>query len=572
MRISTKVFFIFLAVFIIGGGIIAFFAYQGGLAKGLGLELAVPDEVLIGVPFDLKINVSNNSKNILEEVRLSVNLPEGVAFLGSPMAKNVDFRDLKTMGEGSLVQQDFKLIALNGENNFKRIGASVTYLSGSLSSRFQKEGSVDLAIGGYGIPVDIATPQKIFSGENFDTEISYKNASGVDFDDLRLKIDYPPTFNLIKSSLSPDLSNDVWVLGGLRKGSDMKFKLNGNVIGPDGSSFEMKAVIQASFLGQNYDISTNAASIAIAASPLSLKVSLNNDTDYVSKTNDTLSYSLNYVNSTDVALRDVIIKAQLIGNMFDFPTLQSAGTFRSTDNTLIWNASNVSQLGTISAGQSGSVNFTIKTKSDYPIKRLSDKNFTLKVSASIESPTVPHFVEAEKTFSVASLETKVAGQIKIDTQAYFRDAASGVLNKGPFPPKVNQPTQYTIHWLITNQSTDVKDVEVKAFLGGNVRFVGVSKVTAGSSPAYNERTQEIVWKIDRVPATTGVISKPAEAVFQIEATPSSSDLGRFMSLIGEASIKAVDEFTGVEFSEKDFGIDTGLPDDPTVGSQGIVTQ
>ncbi len=573
MRISTKIILIFLAVFIIGGSIIAFFAYQGGLAKGLGLELTAPEKILIGVPFDLKINVANSSNNILEEVRLSVNLPEGVAFLGSPATKNVDFRELKTLGEGSLTQQSFKLIALNGENTFKRISASVTYLSGSLSSRFQKESDVDVAIGGYAVPLDIATPQKIFSGENFDTEISYKNSSDTDFNDLRLKIDYPITFNLVKSTLQPDLGNNVWILGGLRKGSEMKFKLTGNVIGPEGSSFEIKAVIQTSFLGQNYDISANIASIAIATSPLSLKISLNNDNDYIAKADDTLSYALNYVNGTDVALRDVIIKAQLIGSMFDFSTLQTAGIFRSTDNTLVWNASNISQLGTISAGQSGSVNFTVKTKSAYPIKRLSDKNFTLKVSASIESPTVPHFVAAEKTFSVTSLETKIAGQTKIDARAYFRDAPSGILNKGPFPPKVNQPTQYTIHWLITNQSTDVKDVEVKAFLGGNVRFIGVSKVTAGSSPAYNERTQEIIWKIDRIPATTGVISKPTETIFQIEATPSSSDLSRFMPLIGETTIKAVDEFTDVELSERDFSVTTQLPDDPTVsGSQGLVTQ
>lgn len=572
MSLRAKIITIFSVVFVIGGGVIALFAYQASLSKGLNLELKVPENVQIGVPFDFQVNVSNSSTNILEDVRLSVNLPEGLAFLGSPPSKNIDFRNLNNLGQGSLTQQTFRLIALNGENTFKRISAGANYLSGSLSSRFQKEESVDLAVGTYGIALDIATPQKIFSGENFDTEISYKNNSGGDFNDLKLKIDYPITFTLIKSSLAPDLGNNVWVLGGLRKGSEMKFKINGNVIGPESSSFDIKATIQTSFLGQTYDVSVNTATIAIATSPLSLKITINGEADYVSKANDSIAYNLSYLNNTDIALRDVVIKAQLIGAMFDLSTLQGPATFRSSDNTLIWNASNAPQLSTISAGQSGSVGFSIKTKSIYPIKRLSDRNFTLKVSASIESPTVPNFVSAEKTFSVTSLENKVAGQAAIDTKAYFRDAASGILNNGPFPPKVNQATNYTVHWLITNQATDIKDVEVKAFLGGNVRYAGVSKITGGSDPVYNERTQEMTWKIDRVPATTGVISKPMEAIFQIEATPSSSDRGKLMPLIGETTFKAIDEFTGVELSEKDFAITTGLPDDPTAVNQGIVTQ
>lgn len=571
MRLSTKVILIFSAVLLVGGGIIIYSAYQGRLAKGLELQLSAPDNVLIGVPFDLKVNVNNNSQNLLQDVRLSLNLPEGVAFVGSPASKNIDYRELKTVGAGSLSQEVFKLVALNGQNSFKRISAGATYLAGSLSSRFQEEKDFDLAVGDYGIALDIATPQKVFSGENFDTEISFKNKSDLDFNDLKLKIDYPLTYKLVKSNLPPDVGNNIWILGGLHPGSENKFKISGNLIGPEGAFFDIKATIQANFLGQSYDISVNSATISIATSPLSLKISVNNDTEYIARPGDSLAYKLNYVNDTDTGLRDVIIKAQLIGGMFDFSAIQTNGTFRSTDNTITWNASNVPELSTLSPNESGAVVFAIKAKDSYPIKRLGDKNFVLKVSATIESPTVPNFVAAEKTFSLTAIETKVSGQVHIDSKALFRDATSGTVNKGPFPPKVNQPTQYTVHWLITNYGTDVKNLEVKAFLGGNVRYAGVSKV-AGGSLLYNDRTQEMVWTIDKISATTGVISKPLEAIFQIEATPSSADIGRFMTLIQETSIKAIDDFTDLELSDKDLQITTALPDDPTAGNQGVVGQ
>ena len=553
---------------------IAYFAYQSSISKGLEIQITGPEKVLIGVPFDLKVNVANSSENLLQQARLSVNLPEGMAFVGSPQTKNVDFRDLATLGAGGASQQIFRLIALNGENTFKDINASATYLSGSLSSRFQKSVDFQLAIGNYGITLDIATPQKIFSGESFDSEITYKNVSGVDFDNLKLTMDYPLTFNLTKATLKPDIGNNTWLLGGLRNGSEGKFKISGNVIGPEGAAFDLKSMIAASFLGQEYPISVNTATLSIATSPLSIRVALNDNPEYITNPGDTLNYTLTYVNNTDIGLRDVIIKSQLTGTLFDFGQLSSNGIFRSTDNTLTWNASNVPELGTLAPGESGSVTFTIKVKSAYPIRRLSDKNFSLKIRATIESPTVPSFVQADRTFSLASLETKVAGKLKIDSKAYFRDAVSGIINEGPFPPKVNQVTEYTVHWQLTNYGTDAKDITVSAFLGGNVKFTGVAKASAGASvPTYNDRTQQMTWTISRVPATVGVISSPLEATFQIAATPSSSDLNTFMPLIQETIISGTDEFTNAQLNSADGPVSTQLPDDPTVANTpGVVKQ
>lgn len=571
---TGRIILIFAAIIMLGGGLIWYASYQSKLARGLEIEISGPDKVLIGVPFDVKINLSNASQKSLEDVQLSVNLPGDLAFLGSPASKNVDFKGVGTLGIGGISQQTFRLIALGGENSFKKIVASGTYLSGSLSSRFQKEVFIDLAVGGYGITLDIATPQKIFSGETFESEITYKNVSDIDFNDLRLKIEFPPTFTISKSTLAPDVGNNVWLLGGLRKGSENRFKISGKMIGPEGAFFDLKATLESSFLGQSYPITVNSATISIATSPLSLKITLNDEVDYISGPDDSLDYRLSYTNNTDVGLRDVIIKAQLVGAMFDFSFLNTNGIFRSTDNTIIWNASVVPQLGTIAPGQSGSVDFSLKTKNVYPIKKLSDKNFTLKITGTIESPTVPSFVAADKTFSVTSIENKVRGQVAIDTKAFFRDASSGIVNSGPFPPKVNQPTKYTIHWQITNQGTDVKSVEARGFLAGNVRYTGVAKTSTGiAGPVYNERTQELVWNIPRISATTGVISKPLEAIFQVEATPSSANLGSFMPLIQATTLTVTDEFTDLQLTSQDQPVDTRLPDDSTVTpSQGIVQQ
>ncbi|TSC89857.1 MAG: Uncharacterized protein G01um10143_347 [Parcubacteria group bacterium Gr01-1014_3] len=572
MTRTTKIIIIFSVVAALALSTILYFAYQARIGSGFEIELKMPDQVFVGVPFDLDVNLINNSGNPLQNVQLFVQLPEGVAFVGSPATKSVDVRDMKNIGDGGLQQQVYKLIVSSGENSIKQIFARAIYSSGSLKSRFERRQEQELAVGGYGLQLDISTPQKTFSGEDFDIEVFYKNVSDQDFSDLKLKLDYPPTFNFKKSTLKPDTGNNIWVLGGLRKGSEMKFKVTGNLVGPDGSFFDLKAAVEANLSGHNYPVNVKTATLSIAPSPLSIRIELNDNPDYVAKAGDSLNYTLTYVNNTDTGLRDVVIRAQLVGAMFDVGTLSTNGSLRSSDNTIIWNASNVPQLASLPPGANGNVDFTLRAKNDFPIKRLSDKNFTLKVASVIESPTVPQFVEATKTMGASTLETKVGGQIKLEAKVFFRDAESGIINKGPLPLKVGKPTQFTVHWILTNYGTDVKTIQVRAFLGGNVKYAGVSKSTTGQSPVYNDNAQEMYWDVNRIAAGTGVVNKPAEAIFQIEATPSVTNLNQFMDLIQKSTLTGIDEFTNLEIKADDQSVSSSLPDDPTASGQGIVVQ
>jgi len=550
-------------------GIALFFWYQSRSGQKLNITFEAPPQVLIGVPFDFKVNISNESKSVLREAQLTITLPSGMAFLGKSPEKNVEYKTIGSLGAGSLTQESFRLIVLNDPNSVKLIATTLSYLPVSLGARFEKNLNYDLAVGGFGLPIDIVTPTKVFSGEDFETVISFQNVSGQDYDNLNLHLDYPPSFKFVKSTVELENNNRDWDLGGLHKGSKNSFKITGNLIGPDNAFFNLGVSIEAELLNQKYTISSQTATLSISPSPLSLQILLNENPDYIAHPNDLLHYVLTYTNNTDIGLRDVIIKAKLKGDMFDFAAIDSNGYYSAPDHSLTWNASNEPGLAVIEAGESGSVGFRIRVKDTYPIRRLNDKNFVLQVEAQIESPTVPYFVAAKKTISMLKYETKVAGKIKIDARAYFRDAASGIVNDGVFPPRVGKPTQFTVHWLLTNYGTDVSNVEVKAFLGPNVRLTGVIKSNIGTVPTYNEQAQEVTWNIDRIIATKGVISAPLEAIFQIEAIPSQA--GNDWLLLQTTTVTATDEFTGETLKDSDFNLTTALPDDKTVTpQQGIV--
>ncbi|MDP2696187.1 MAG: hypothetical protein Q8O87_02970 [bacterium] len=550
--------------------VFGFMWLQSLRGRNLMVSFTSPDDVLVGVPFVVSVNVVNDAGNILKDASLTLSLPDDVNFLGSGANKRTESIDLGNLGSGTLLKEDFQLIALGEGSTIKKIEAVVTYSPGAISSKFEKTANLDLVVKDLGLALDVSAPVKVFNGENFEIKISYRNASNIDFNDISLTINYPPTFSFKSATLKPDASNNSWQLGDLRSGSEMEFTITGTVVGPANAFFEFPAILETGFLGKRYAVSIKSAALSIAPSPLALNIVLNGNNNTIIYPGDTLVYKLNYANNTDIGLRDVIIEAQLSGSLLNLSTLITGGVLRSADNTIIWNASRVSELKSIAPGGSGSVEFRVQT-GDYPIRRLSDKDFIVSVTGRIESPTVPSFVAADKIIGAAFLENKVGGGLLVDAQALFRDAASGILNQGPLPPRVGQPTNFTIHWLVSSFATDMRDIEVRAFLGGNVKFTGVVKSNTSSKPTYNDRTQEIVWRIDRVAANKGVLGEPFEAIFQVEAIPAVDQVGRYMTLMQATSASGVDEFTGAQVASSDLPLSTRLDDDSTVSdSQGII--
>lgn len=553
---------IILVVIFIGGG---FFIYQYLQSRGLIMEIKGPSEVNIGVPFNLTVDFNNQSKNILKNARLNLNLPEGAIILGATEDQRVFTEELGDIGLGSLSQKSYRLLIISGENTLKRFAAFITYKSPGISqTQFIVRTDFDIRVKEPGVSLDLFSPDQVLSGEKFDFKVKYRNFSQENFSDLELRLDYPPNFAFESANPKPADANNLWSIPNLPAGADGEITISGRLIGPSKSFSNFGARLMVNFLGHRYLINQKSGSLTIAPSPLELGVSLNKPENYAAQLGDQLIYAINYQNNSGVGLADAVIKAKLTGEMFNFSTLQSNANFNSLTNTLTWNTSNSPELKVLSAGDSGAVTFQIKVKDSFPIKRLGDKNYYLKVEAAIESLTVPPYLSTTKTTSLVTLETKVAGAIKIETKVYFRDAASGLVNRGPWPPKVNQPTQYTVHWLVTNYAADVKNVEVRAFLKSGVK---------SSSPLYNERTQEIVWLINKIPATKGVISSPLEAVFQIEATPNITQAGNYQPLIKDTTITAFDEFSETQLQNQAAGVTTALPDDLTVQQvKGMVAQ
>ena len=105
-----------------------------------------------------------------------------------------------------------------------------------------------------------------------------------------------------------------------------------------------------------------------------------------------------------------------------------------------------------------------------------------------------------------------------------------------------------------------------------MKFSGPVKSNTPVVPMYNSQTNEVIWSLEKVLATQGVIGDPLEAIFQITATPSAEIIGQYLPLIEETTLTGVDDFTGVQVGVVAPAITTALPDDTTVSVNGVVVR
>lgn len=551
-----------------------FFVYQYFQSRGVSLEINGPNEVYIGVPFELSVNFQNQSQNVLKNASLNLFIPEGTVLLDAETEQKNISEKLGDIGLGSFSQKTFRFAMTSDGNTKKKFSVSLNYESvGAGQTRFETQQNWEIKTKESAVSLDLTLPDQISNGEKFAVQLDYRNLTLTDFSDLEFNFSYPVNFVWESAEPAPTKNNNAWGLKNLPAGEEGKIIFNGRLLGQPQSSADFAVKLTKNFLGRHYEINQKSAQVAIAASPLALTIYLNEQENYISRLNDSLIYNLIYQNNSDGALSDVVITAKLLGEMYNWETLQTNARFNSLTNVLTWDNNNQPELKMIPAGQNGAVSFQIKTREQFPIKRLSDKNYLLKTEAEIISATVPDYSSAVKTVGLAKLETKLAGVVKIETKAYFRDATSGILNRGPWPPKINQATQYTVHWLINDFAVDSRDLDAKTSLEPGVKWLGNAKSSNEILPIYNAPANEIIWQINKISANKGVINPPLEAIFQIEATPALSQKGNFQPLLKETIITAFDEFSETRLQNFSPAVSTELPDDASVSQiKGIVTE
>lgn len=543
-----------------------YFVSMGGSADGVQIAFKAPSAIAYGAPFELKVGIGNSSSAVWKNASLSLVLPSGFVFTEGATGAGFMAKQLGDVGKGSFTEIPFRVMAVAGTDGDATSAvfltapftAELSYAQNGSATIFEKKEQWLPPAPRAAFDLAITAPEKAASGEEVKLVIAYANKTGEDLDGLTVRIAYPDSFAFSSASADPDRGDGVWNIGGLKNGSSDTLTVKGRFNGM-GTGQVSVAVVRSSGLSQ-YPIAAAAASILVENAPLDIAIDVNDQEDYAARLGDTLAYTVSYtMDGMAMPKGGLDIVVNLLSPLFDMSSIVPAdgGIFRrgaSGSPQVAWHVAKPDTEG-------GSVGFSVKVKPDYGIRRLGDRNFILKVRGEVAAGT-----------AVAALdyETKLIGQTLITARGYFRDADSGMVNKGVLPPKAGALTEYTVHWKIVNYATDVRGITVRAPLSAGVSFTGKASSNIDTKPSYDMSRKEVVWKIDRVSATTGLFGISPEAVFQISSVPDESMKGKNAPLLGETALSATDDFTGKEITATAPEVTTALPDDASAAGQGIV--
>ncbi|MEK7479122.1 MAG: hypothetical protein AAB634_01120 [Patescibacteria group bacterium] len=574
---SLTLFFGISAILVFSVGAYLFF-FSGRQSGDIGLSLTLPKEVLRGVPFEFEVALENNAESELQNAKLTLLVPRDVLILDARAEKGIVTEEIGELPSGSVQKKRYRLLVVSekggrGEEEIvKKITARVAYSLGGASG-FEVEKTEDVRAGESAIRAELRKDEgQVLSGSTFRFSVFYSNTSNEDIEDLRLGIKYPETFRYVSSDLPPDSLDNYWKLGALRAGSEGKLSIQGILEGADNAEFPFPVAFFTSFQGKDYLVGEEELGLSIAPSPIGLQVLINGGESYAARVGETIRYEISYTNLSGVPLADFVIRGTFLGEMFDMGTAKSEAGLDSRGR-FVWDKTKIPEFRELAVGARGKVELQVKLKEQFSISRAGDKNFLLRASVEASSPTTPYYLKSDKTRALREVSTKVSGRILLDAKAFYRDADSGVVNSGPFPPKVGMPTEYAIHWVLRNESTDAQNVKVRAILPFGVEWTGKIESTGDTLPLYDELTREVSWDVPSIPATKGVLDSPHEGIFQIRATPDATQAGKVQVILNETRLTAVDDFTGVTLQASDVPLTTQLVDDLSVGAgSGLVEE
>lgn len=522
--------------------IAGFFIFKFLYAPGeVLLTVQGPREVKAGERAEYEITFENSSRSPLKDVMLTLRAGQGTMF-SELEDQSVLQRTIEgELAAGSQRKEVVSVVFWGKPGEIREFSVSFRYLLGNLSSRFEAKKDVRAQIAQAAAELDLKLPDRAITGDEFSFSLEAKNLTAKTLPEAEVTLAASDNFSILESSPQAG-DKGRWSIKNLAEGKSALIAIKAKASGGEGEAKRVKATFEIPVRGESISLAEVEESLGIVANPLVLGISLNGQKDYAAALGEELDYQITFKNTFGVPLRDVVLKAKLESPLYNFSSVASSGAFSSQSQTITWHGGNAPQLLALDPQESGSVSFRVRLKSAFPSRKTEN---ILKLSLEISSPTKPpSLAGAELVASRQDHTAKVRGEIQADVSVSRNASGTGFANGGPFPPRVNQATQYTARVKITALGNDFRDIFGKTVLPNGVTFTGKTAGSiSGTEFLYNPRTNEIQWKISEL---AGFESR--EIIFQITLTPSLPQVGQSAPLLGGINVTGADKFTGAELA------------------------
>ena len=575
--------FIFLIVaFTLGGALYGsynyvYLKYSSGAADA-SISIEGKREVAAGEEFYYVINYNNSDKTALNQLLLTAIYPAKFIFLSAepqPDENNNRWNIGRLeSNRGGAVKIKGKLAGSLGSKNI--ILADLAYLPDNFSSEFKKSASVETKINDLGLDFNFINFSSAAVGEENELTVKFKAKNINYIDNFKLTVNHPPEVSLISGQATASGAPgglktagggaDQWLVGNLGRAENI-FKIKFKITEKRQPTAQLKLIIEfPGPAGENsqpekyYLIYEKDFTYDVIKSDLNINLVINGSAaDQGVDFGQTSHYSVNYKNTGDSPLKDVIIMAILESDFLNWNALDDKNNGRLSAGALSWSKAEIPRLAELSSGESGVIDFSLPLKTQQAIDM--GKNYQVKsyIKYSVENKAAGADNQSNVIINKINSDLNLNEQIR-----YFNDDNIAV-GYGPLPPKAGQITGFKVYWTVSNNLHELSGLKISSRLPAGVSWDGKNRASAGSVD-YDPATNQVSWNIGRLPLTV----YQASAEFNLTVAPGNNDKNKIMALLTGTALSAVDTETGMPINKTLKAKTTKLEDDPLADTDGVV--
>ena len=533
-------------------GVVGYFYYQKNIYSKdiLKLEILGSEKAVMGQEVEYTVKYKNNGNIRLEDPELIFEYPSySLLEDGDSLRKILDIGDAIYPGEEKTIS--FKARLFGKESELLEAKVFLNYRPKNLKAFYESSTTFTTTIEKVPLSFDLDLPLKMESAKDVQFRINYFSNSNYPLSNLGIRIKYPSGFEFISSS-PEGMEKDEWEVleNPLNKANGGRVEINGTLMGEIGEQKIFEAKLGVWRQGEFVVLKEAIKGVEIIKPSLYISQQINGNPVYVASPGDFLHYEIFFKNIGEDDFNNLFLIAKLEGQAFDLLSLKAdKGDFELGDNSIIFDWRINPNLQLLPSQEEGKIEFWVKLKESWEKE---------------ENPEIQDKIYLGQIWK--EFETKVNSKLEIIQKGYFKDEIFG--NYGPIPPKVGEPTTYTITWQTKNYYNDAENVKVKAILPEKAILTGkIFPEEEKESFSFDSKSREIVWNIGEMEAGENV----PNISFQVELTPDSSQKGKIVQIIGSSTIRGEDKWTNQIIEAEAPFVDTSLPDDKSIGTgKGIV--
>ncbi len=563
------------SLFFLGAVGIAGYMYYSGRSEVRNPILSWSGPPSVGAGDEVLLTLTINNPNLvpLLATDLRVQFPPGARSPTNADIALTEYREsLGTIGPRESKTATIRAVLFGPEETTQTIGTSLGYRLADSDTAFTSHSSTTVLLARAPLSLSVKGVGELTSGQSLTLTVVLANTATNPVRDVAFRAVYPPGFQIKSVEPKATEGNEYWTLGDMPFGSKKELTISGTLVGEGGEDrvfrFEVGNKGTTNTLAGVFQ--SGLHTVSLARPFLDLELLLNGQKDNVVVTHGkNINGSVAWKNNLEYALSDVEVMVKLQSEFLDRQSvITKKGFYKSVDNTLLWTKHTAGELERIAPGETGTLEFSFNT-------------LELAQESSIRNPSMEVEVTAKATRSGESnvpetLERYSAGIVRFGTA--LKPSARVVWSEGPFentgtvPPKVDEPTTYTVLWSLTNTTNDVRETEFTATLPVYVTWE--NKVSPeGAQVRFDEKSRTISWQVGDTPSGTGFSSQAPQVAFQVAFTPSVSQRGSVVPLLTSQTLRGVDRFTGNMIETTYTDLTTRLSTDPAFATDsGVVAE